>query len=83
MLDQKPEERQERTVCSIANNVKIKKKNTIDILVASGGLAEGHDIQDADFIINFDYGGLLLFNNKGWGDWIDLRIAHENSQFTT
>ena len=38
----------------IANNVKIKKKNTIDILVASGGLAEGHDMQDADFIINFD-----------------------------
>ncbi len=37
-----------------ANNAKIKKKNRIDILVASGGLAEGHDMQDADFIINFD-----------------------------
>jgi len=39
----------------VANNAKKpSKKDRIDILVASGGLSEGHDMQDADFIINFD-----------------------------
>jgi len=37
-----------------ANNVRVLKRNQIDILVASGGASEGHDLQDAEFILNYD-----------------------------
>ena len=38
----------------IANSVRIGKRDQIDILIASGGLSEGHDLQDADLIVNYD-----------------------------
>lgn len=37
-----------------ANGVKVAKRNQIDILVASGGASEGHDLQDAEAILNYD-----------------------------
>jgi len=38
-----------------ANAYKIKRRSEkIDILIASGGLAEGHDLQDAEIIVNYD-----------------------------
>ena len=38
----------------VANDKKIPKRNQLEILIASGGASEGHDLQDAEIIINFD-----------------------------
>ena len=37
-----------------ANGKNISKRKQIEILIASGGASEGHDLQDAEVIINFD-----------------------------
>ena len=37
-----------------ANGKKIPKRQQIDILIASSGASEGHDLQDAELILNYD-----------------------------
>ena len=77
----------------VAHGKKTPKRKQIDILVASGSASEGHDLQDAEIIINYDlwWTPLMLQQRMGRLDrptdkpreFSALNLVNINSEFTS